>query len=74
MQVGTCACVTNFFSFSFFASHDSLSLSLSVRSLVQIGFVNNFFFFLFLFLLDMILVMHFFFFWEPHTSKKNKFP
>ena len=49
MQVGTCACVTNFFSFSFFDSHDSLSLT--VRSLVQIGFVNNFFFFFFFFCL-----------------------
>ena len=70
MQVGTCACVTNFFSFSFFDSHDSLSLA--VRSLVQIGFVNNFFFFLFLFLLDMILVMHFFFFLGVPYLKKEQ--
>ena len=59
MQVGTCACVTNFFSFSFFASHDSLS---RCEITCANRLCKQFFLFLFLFLLDMILVMNLFFF------------
>ena len=74
VHVGTCACVTNFFSFSFFASHDSLSLSLSLRSRVQIGFacVKQFFLFFFFFCLTYDS-SHDFFFGSPIPQKRTDF-
>ena len=71
MQVGTCACVTNFFSFSFFASHDSLSLS-EITCANRLCMCETIFSFLFLFLLDMILVM-IFFFGSPIPQKRTDF-
>ena len=68
-----CMCDKFFFFFFFCFTWFSLSLSLSeITCANRLCMCETIFSFLFLFLLDMILVM--IFFWEPHTSKKDRFP